>query len=66
MTKPLIYLAEPSRILSKIIQTELEKLDYEVQCFKDGFSLLKKITTGTPNLIICDNNLAEINGIEVC
>ena len=66
MTKPLIYLAEPSRILSKIIQTELEKLDYEVQCFKDGFSLLKQITTSTPNLIICDNNLAEIDGIEVC
>ena len=66
MTKPLIYLAEPSRILSKIIQTELEKLDYEVQCFKDGFSLLKQITTSTPSLIICDNNLAEIDGIEVC
>lgn len=66
MTKPLIYLAEPSRILSKIIQTELEKLDFEVQTFKDGFSLLKKITTTTPNLIICDNNLSEINGIEVC
>ena len=66
MTKPLIYLAEPSRILSKIIQTELEKLDYEVQSFKDGFSLLKQITTSTPNLIICDNNLAEIDGIEVC
>lgn len=66
MTKPLIYLAEPSRILSKIIQTELEKFDYEVQSFKDGFSLLKQITTSTPNLIICDNNLAEIDGIEVC
>ena len=66
MTKPLLYLAEPSRILSKIIQTELEKLDYEVQCFKDGFSLLKQITTSTPSLIICDNNLAEIDGIEVC
>ena len=66
MTKPLIYLAEPSRILSKIIQTELEKLDYEVQSFKDGFSLLKQITTSTPSLIICDNNLAEIDGIEVC
>ena len=66
MTKPLIYLAEPSRILSKIIQTELEKFDYEVQSFKDGFSLLKQITTSTPSLIICDNNLAEIDGIEVC
>lgn len=66
MTKPLIYLAEPSRILSKIICKELENLDYEVQTFKDGYSLLKKITTCTPNLIICDNNLAEINGIEVC
>ena len=66
MTKPLIYLAEPSRILSKIICKELEKLDYEVQTFSDGYSLLKKVTTCNPNLIICDNNLEKINGIEVC
>lgn len=66
MTKPLIYLAEPSRILSKIICSELEKLDYEVECFKDGYSLIKKVTRQSPSLIISDNNLAEINGLELC
>ena len=66
MTKPLIYLAEPSRILSKIISSELGKQDYEVECFNDGYSLLKKVTKNTPNLIIADNTLAEINGIELC
>lgn len=66
MTKPLIYLAEPSRILSKIICSELEKLDYEVECFKDGYSLLKKVARQSPALIISDNSLAEINGIELC
>ena len=66
MTKPLIYLAEPSRILAKIISSELEKQGYEVECLKDGYSLLKKLTTNSPKLIISDNNLAEINGIELC
>ena len=66
MTKPLIYLAEPSRILAKVISSELEKQGYEVETFKDGYSLLKKITSSSPQLIISDNNLAEINGIELC
>ena len=66
MTKPLIYLAEPSRILSKIICSELEKLDYEVECFQDGYSLLKKVAGKSPALIISDNSLAGINGIELC
>ena len=65
-TKPLIYLAEPSRILSKFICKELEKLNYEVKVFTDGYSLLKEILVQSPNLIIADNNLAEINGIELC
>ncbi len=64
--KPLIFLAEPSRILAKIITIELEKLDYEVRVFADGYSLLKETITQTPNLIISDNNIAEINGIELC
>ena len=66
MTKPLIYLAEPSRILAKIISSELEKQGYEVEIFQDGYSILKKLTSNSPKLIISDNNLAEINGIELC
>lgn len=64
--KPLIYLAEPSRILSKIISTELEKLNYEVRVFTDGYSLLKETIVHSPKLIISDNSIAEINGIELC
>ena len=62
--KPLIYLAEPSRILSKIISTELEKLNYEVRVFTDGYSLLKETIVHSPKLIISDNSIAEINGIS--
>lgn len=65
-TKPLIYLAEPSRILSKFISAELEKLNYQVKVFTDGYSLLKEVLLHSPNLIISDNNLAEIDGIELC
>ena len=66
MTKPLIYLAEPSKVLSKVICTELEKQGYEVECFKDGYELLKKVTSNTPNLIISDSNLEKINGLDLC
>ena len=64
--KPLIFLAEPSRILSKIICAELEKLNYEVRVFTDGYSLLKETIVQSPNLIISDNSVAEIDGIELC
>ena len=66
MSKPLIYVAEPSRILSKIIVSALEAKGYEVEVFTDGYSILKKVISQSPNLIIADNNLAEINGLELC
>ena len=64
--KPLIYLAEPSKILAKIITAALEEKGFEVQLFTDGYSLIKKVIEKTPNLIISDNNLAKIDGIQLC
>ena len=64
--KPLIYVAEPSRVLSKIISTELEKLGYEVHSFDDGFSVLKSLISETPKLLITDKQLPKIDGMELC
>ena len=64
--KPLIFLAESSRVLSKMICSELEKLEYEVISFDNGFSILKKIVEETPSLIIIDRVLNDFAGIEVC
>ena len=64
--KPLIYVAETSKILSKIICSQLEKLDYEVRLFTDGYILLKELIKSTPNIIIADKNLETIDGGELC
>ena len=64
--KHVIYVAESSRVLANIICTELEEAGYKTEVFKDGFSLLKKIVTDSPAMIIADKNLAVINGLELC
>ncbi|MCR4735870.1 MAG: response regulator [Treponema sp.] len=64
--KPLIYIAESSRILSKVICSELKAAGYESQVFTDGFSLLKKIVSNSPALIIADKNLPMIDGVDLC
>ncbi len=66
MSKLMVYVAEPSRILSKVISTQLEAAGYETQVFTDGLSVLKKIVTEDPSLIICDRDMPLINGLELC
>ncbi len=61
-----IYVAIPSKILSKMICMELEKLGFEVKTFTDGYSTLKEVVHEAPDLIIADKDLPEINGIELC
>lgn len=65
-SKPVIYLAESSRILSKMICAEFEKEGWVTQTFSDGYSMLHKIVSDSPALIIADNDLPEISGIELC
>ncbi len=64
--KPLLYVAEKSKVLSKMLSTALNKAGYEVMSFDDGLILLKAIISKTPSLIIVDKELPTINGIEVC
>ena len=66
MAKPMIYVAEPSRILSRIISTQLEAAGYETQIFSNGLAVLKKIVCEDPSLIICDRDMTVINGLELC
>lgn len=64
--KTLIYVAEPSKILCKMICNELEKLGFLVESFTEGFSLLRKIVRESPSLIIASKELEQINGVELC
>ncbi len=64
--KALIYVAENSRVLSKILVTELEKKGYETKAFTDGLVLLKMLVKETPKLIIVDKALTGLDGMELC
>lgn len=64
--KHLIYLAEESKVLSKMIRSELEKAGYEVAVFDDGLLLLKKIVERAPDLLIIDKYLNTFNGTDIC
>ncbi|BDC92511.1 adenylate/guanylate cyclase domain-containing protein [Treponema bryantii] len=61
-----VLVAVPSKILSKVICMELKKLGYETEVFSDGYSAFKQIVHESPDLIIADKELPEINGIELC
>ena len=65
MTKK-IFVAESSKILAKMICSELEKQGWTTETFKDGYSVLKKIVTESPDLIIADKDLPLISGTELC
>ena len=64
--KQRIYVAEQSRILSKLISKELCVREYDVQIFADGLSLLRQIVSETPDLIIADRSLPKIDGMQLC
>ncbi len=64
--KTLIYVAEASKVLSKIICTELEKQKYEVRVFDDGYEVLKAFVKEPPQLLITDKVLNTIDGMELC
>ncbi len=64
--KSLVYVVEPSKILSRFICTELEKKNCAVLCFADGLSALRKIAEEPPACIIADKIVPVIDGIELC
>ncbi len=64
--KKLIYVVESSRVLAKLISTELKEQGYNVEIFKTGLEALKKIMTTSPDCIVADKILPLIDGMELC
>ena len=64
--KRCVYIAEQSRVLSKLVSKELVDKGFDVQIFADGLSALRKIVSDAPDLIIADSNLPKIDGMQLC
>ena len=64
--KKTIYVVEASRVLSKLISTELREEGYNVEIFKNGLEALKAIVSGNPDCIVADKILPVIDGMQLC
>ena len=62
--KKTIYVVEASRVLSKLISTELREEGYNVEIFKNGLEALKAIVSGNPDCIVADKILPVIHSIS--
>lgn len=66
MVKQLIFIVEDEIHIQQLVKYNLDSAGYRVEAFGNGESLLKKMQSVTPNLIILDIMLPGIDGIEIC
>ncbi|MBI5181039.1 MAG: diguanylate cyclase [Nitrospirae bacterium] len=66
MPKELILIVEDSRTQLQAIEMSLKKEGFRVITAKDGIEGYHKVITGSPDLIISDINLPELNGYQFC
>ena len=62
--KPLILVAEDAGIQIRLTQICLEKADYAVMVARNGAEALSKVAEETPDLIIMDVDMPEMNGFQ--
>ncbi len=66
MQKKLILVVEDSRTWLQAIEMSLNKEDFRVITAKDALEGYHKVITESPDLIISDINLPELNGYQFC
>lgn len=66
MTNKLILIVEDSRTWLQAIEMSLKKEGFRVITAKDGIEGYHKVITESPDLIISDINLPELNGYQFC
>lgn len=65
-SKALILVADDEPIIVEVLKTKLEKAGYSVEIASNGKAALKKIADLTPDLLILDIKMPEMDGYEVC
>ena len=61
-----VLVVDDEEALSELVSSALRFAGYSVVTENNGFDALRTIKTETPDLIVLDVNMPEINGFEVC
>jgi putative two-component system response regulator len=64
MTK--ILIADDDPVLRKYLSAVLEKQDYQYATAANGIEAIEKVTADSPDLILLDVMMPEMDGLEVC
>ena len=65
MEKDLIYSVEDDINISDLIKYTLEEAGFDIKCFSNGNDMLEALKMQTPNLILLDIMLPDIDGTEI-
>jgi len=63
-----ILIVDDSSVMRKIVQRTLRQAGYaghDIDEAEDGEDALEKISTDTPDLVLCDWNMPRMSGIEL-
>jgi putative two-component system response regulator len=63
---PKILLADDDPVLLKYLSAVLEKCDYQYITATNGIEVIEKVKTFSPDLILLDVMMPEMDGLEVC
>ncbi len=65
-TKASILVVDDEESLTDLVSSALRFAGYSVSTASDGFDALRSIKASTPDLVVLDVNMPELDGFEVC
>jgi len=64
--KPKILIVDDDPNILQVVGYALRKAGYEIVCAKDGKEAVEVFTTASPNLVVLDILMPEMDGTDVC
>ena len=65
MKKELIYSVEDDESIRELIKYTVDAAGYNIECFANGNDILQALKKQTPNLVLIDVMLPDIDGTEI-